>query len=382
MSAARPPAALSPRLESAIKALPDPAFAWKLRSVYAAGAQAISRLSDMDLMKYETDVTDDAPDLSLWEEMAPVIRDTVVDVNGLLSVIRELFPPRNPSPLPAGHPLAARAQAAVGVLHEAMNEIAAGITALGEAMRSPQVVSDRWNLLAEIQRFRSRFRHQIGELVHRSITVFGDVPRAEVVPGHEEEVRSAVTVLAIVSDLSRVVTARAQKVREADDEDVQWHAQQLQNELDAFGRTNAYKALRAQDKRHVLEIRAAVGRLAIRPSAPKDELVQVVGGLEGLVRGLAAVNQRQILVDHDREMMASCGVRLERAAGLVPRDPTAAARALAEAAAAAQSLYGRDAPLDTFLRRARKTSLAQLTGAELRGALEEFQNLLASQMLA
>ena len=42
------------------------------------------------------------------------------------------------------------------------------------------------------------------------------------------------------------------------DEDVQWHAQQLQNELDAFGRTNAYKALRAQDKRHVLEIRATV----------------------------------------------------------------------------------------------------------------------------
>jgi hypothetical protein len=70
-------------------------------------------------------------------------------------------------------------------------------------------------------------------------------------------------------------------------------------------------------------------------------------------------------------------VRLERAAGLLGSDPTGAARALAETAATAQALYGRDARLDGFLRKVRKQPLAQLTGPELRSTLESLQTLLA-----
>ncbi|RKH39234.1 hypothetical protein D7V93_40495, partial [Corallococcus llansteffanensis] len=84
-----PPASLTPRLEEILQSLPDRAFAARLRAVYLAAAQAILRLSDLDLVKYETPVVDASPDLSLWEEMAPVIRDTVMDVNALLNVIRE-----------------------------------------------------------------------------------------------------------------------------------------------------------------------------------------------------------------------------------------------------------------------------------------------------
>jgi hypothetical protein len=95
------------------------------------------------------------------------------------------------------------------------------------------------------------------------------------------------------------------------------------------------------------------------------------------VRSLSSVNQRQLLIAHDREVWAGCGVRLERAMGLGGSDPAGAAKALAEAAASAQSLYGRDARLDAFLRKARKQSLAQLSGPELRAAIETLQSLLA-----
>ncbi len=387
MSAAaeNPPASLSPRLEEILQSIPDRAFAGRLRKVYAAAAQAITRLSDMDLVKYETPVVDSSPDLSLWEEMAPVIRDTVMDVNALLNVIREQFPV---PPLGGIADTLSRAADEAGparsgsadpaaVLQESMQQLAQGVTQLGEAMRNPSVVSDRWTLLAEIQRFRAKFREQVSNLVFSSASTFGEVTRAQVVPGHDAEVKAAVTVRAITADLSRILTARLNKVREAEPEDVQWNAQQLQTEMDAFGRTAAYRNLRAQDKRHIVEMRAEVGRLAILPNPSKPDLLAVVGELDTFVKGLSAVNQRQVLIVHDREVWASCGVRLERALSLVGPDPAGAAKSLAEAAGSAQSLYGRAPELDAFLRKARKLQIGQLPPAELRSTIETFQALLA-----
>jgi hypothetical protein len=148
--------------------------------------------------------------------------------------------------------------------------------------------------------------------------------------------------------------------------------------MDAFGRTGAYRGLRAQDKRHFIESRGKLGPLAAQTSPPKEEVVAVVEELDALVRSLSAVNQRQVLIINDREVWAACGVRLERAMSLVDSDPATAARLLAEAAAIGQSLYGRDANMDAFLRKARKAPLATLTGPELRSTLENLQGLLAN----
>ncbi|NTX07900.1 hypothetical protein HUA74_39250 [Myxococcus sp. CA051A] len=377
--AENPQASLTPRLEEILQSHPDRAFAGRLRKVYAAAAQAIGRLSDMDLVKYETPVVDSSPDLSLWEEMAPVIRDTVMDVNALLNVIREQFPAQPSAGLAdiLREVGGARFQDPATLLQDAMTQLAQGITQLGEAMRNPSVVSDRWTLLAEIQSFRARFREQVSNLVFETASTFGEVTRAQVVPGHEAEVKAAVTVRAITADLGRILTARHNKVREAEPEDVQWNAQQLQTEMDAFGRTAAYRNLRAQDKRHIVEMRAEVGRLAILPNPSRQDLLKVVSELDAFVRGLSAVNQRQVLIIHDREVWASCGVKLERALMLSDSDAPASARLLAEAAVSAQSLYGRASDMDAFLRKARKQPLAQLVGPELRATIEVFQGLLA-----
>jgi len=385
VSAETTPSALAPRLEQILQTLPDPAFAARLRKVYAAAAQAIGRLSDMDLVKYETDSTDSGADLSLWEEMAPVIRDTVMDVNALLNVIREQFPAQplggiadTVSRATEQGTAEGRARSAATLLQDAMMQIAQGITSLGEAMRNPAVMSDRWTLLTEIQRIRSTFREQISDLVFTSISTFVDVARKEVVPGYEDEVKAAMTVRAIVADLARIIGARLVKVRDAEAEDVQWNAQQLQGELDVFGRTAAYRGLRAQDKRRIIEMRGRVGRIATMASPVKAELLETVEELDLLVRGLSAVNQRQVLIINDREVWAACGVRLERAQGALASDSATAARLLAEAAAIAQSLYGREPNMDIFLRKARKVPLASLTGPDLRSTLDNFQGLLAT----
>jgi hypothetical protein len=384
------PIELTSKLTQILERLPDRAFTAKLRKVYFAAAQAITKLSDIDLVKYETGSVDTAPDLSLWEEMAPVIRDTVMDVNALLFVIREQFPSntggledalsRALDDAPDGSPEARKVQQASAIFKNAMATIASQITELGELMRSPQVVSDRWNLLAELQRFRSRFRDEIGDLVYDSASIFEEIRREDVVPGHAEAIASARMVRATVADLRRVLRARLKNIREADAEDVQWNAEQLEKELDLFGRTPAYGALRAQDKRAVIEFRQRLGEIDKR-SPPKAELVTLVEPFVELVNGLDRVNKRQILITHDREVMAACAVRLENAEMQIGRDPAGAARVLAEAALTAQALYGRDQALDSFLRKSRKTSLAGLTGQELRQSLEQLRGLLANLQL-
>ncbi|MFZ5469155.1 MAG: hypothetical protein ACOZIN_06905 [Myxococcota bacterium] len=382
---------LSPRLEEVLGGLPDREYAAKLRQVYLAAATAIQRLSDIDLVKYESAAVESSPDLALWEEMAPVIRDTVVDVNALLMVIREHFPAHPPGGLgdvlarvaeEAGKPVDAhRAGQAEEALQAACNALAQQVTQLGERMRSPQVVSDRWNLLADLQAFRSRFREEIGTMVYDTASAFVEVHRKDVVPFYDEEVAAAVGVRAAVADLIRVLQARRASVDEAELEDVQWNVQQLQKELDAFGRTAAYRAMRAQDKRVLVEFRQTLNEHGQRPHLAQKELKALVEPFVQFVESLAQVNQREIFLWHDREVSAACGVMIERALQQAASDLKLACATFSQAITRAHGLYGRENELDAYLRRAKKNPPVSLGREQLQSELQRFTELLAALAL-
>lgn len=391
MDAATSPTSLPEKLQEVLREIPSPDFANRLEKVYQAAAHAVERLTDIDLLRYESNTVEDSADLSLWEEMAPVIRDTVLDVNALLTVLRAMFPEGK-----AASGLGAMLDEAVEEaelengdratrgFHEAEQSLALAkeqltfeIAKLGETVRSPSVVSDRWNLLSEVQAFRTRFREQIGGLVYRTASAFGDVSRKDVVPGHADEVRSAVRVRSTVADLSRVLAARAGKVRDAQPEDVQWNALQLEKEMDSFGKTPAYKALRAQDKRGLIEFRQQLRTLVADALPAKAQLVTIVEHYFEFIKGLAVVNNRQILIDQDRELWAASGVKLETAESLLLTDEESAAHSLSEAVALAQGLYGREPKLDSFLRKSRKAPIGSLAGGELQDAVNAFRELIA-----
>lgn len=379
---------LSLQLLDVLTKLPDRALSGKLRRVYQAAARAIAHLSDMDLIQYETALGDSAPDLSLWEEMAPVIRDTVMDVNALLNAIREQFPEQPVGGIAdtlsqvieevgrvgGGHER--RAAEAQKVLHDISRHLSQEITHLGERMRSPQVVSDRWSLLADVQSFRSRFRELMGDLVYSTASAFADVGRKDVVPGYKEELACAILIRSNVVDLARLVGSRVDKLGTAEPEDVQWYAQQLGKDLDVFGKTPAYRALRAQDKRQIIEFRHAVGQVAAKNSAAREELLALAKPFAEFVASLDRVNNREVLIAHDREVWAACGVHLEQA-DLLQSEKDAAA-ALASAVSVAQDLYGREPELDGFLRKAKKSPVDGLTGDELRQEISRFRELLSN----
>ncbi|HTS79500.1 MAG TPA: hypothetical protein VMH40_02780 [Myxococcaceae bacterium] len=375
---------LPPALESALSTVPE-SQAPRLRQVCHGAASALARLTDLDLLQYESPVTTSSLDLSTWEEMAPVVAATLRDVNAFIDLVRAHV---GSQPAVRGNGLASLVEDAVlddaaraqleRVLEEAALQLFEQVQALGSKVRDPGVVADRWNLLAEVQASRTRFREHIGTLVFDLVAPFADVERSEVVPGHAEEVAGAVSVRAAVADLRRVLEARAQKLKEAAAEDVQWHAQHLESEMDAFGRTAPYRSLRAQDKRRLIEYRHEVRAMAGTPLPAKADVMEHCQRVLELVRALAVVNQRALLRRHDHEVWARSGVKLEQAEALLVLDRRAAAVALAEAAEIAAGLYGRSETLDEFLRRARKQSLALIPPEDVGPVVEELRALLAA----
>ncbi|MGZ3481428.1 MAG: hypothetical protein ACXU81_13820, partial [Myxococcaceae bacterium] len=148
------------------------------------------------------------------------------------------------------------------------------------------------------------------------------------------------------------------------------------------GRTAPYRSLRAQDKRRLIEYRHEVRSMAAVALPSKAEVGEVCHRVLELVRGLAVVNQRALLRRHDHEVWARSGVKLEQAEALLATDRRSAAVALAEAVEIAAGLYGRSEPLDDFLRRSRKQSLALVDAESVGRVIEEFRGLIAGLSLA
>jgi hypothetical protein len=299
-----------------------------------------------------------------------------MEVNGFVSAAREHLPPD--LNLRGDDAQADAMRQAMVTVHIGVERVAQEIPRVGEVMRSPSIVSDRWALITELQTFRGRFRDLIGAIVYETASCFGELSRRESVPGFNQQLKAAISLRAVSADLGRLLAARRIKVDQAQPEDLQWHADQLDKELNSFAGTGGYRSLRAQDKREFIELRTKLTQLAQSPAPEKRDLLGLILAFGAWVEGLAELNKRQILVEHDREVWAGVGVKLEQVDSQVRRQPQAAGKSLAEAVQLAQALYGRDGALDAFLRKAKKTPLATLDADEVKTTLDQFRELLAN----
>jgi hypothetical protein len=344
----------------------DVVFAERLRRVDEAAARAISKLGDLDLVKYESDAPlDDSADLSLWEVVAPVVGSTIADVNVLLAEIDAQFPEGQPE---FDH----RHQHVAELIVAGKAELRIGVMEFGMRARDPSVVSDRWNLIAELQTFRLRFRERIGVLVFETALKLGDCRRSDVDPGYDESLASWLVVRSTTADLRRLMRARIHKVSEAAPEDVEWHGQQIEKELNAFGRTAAWRALPAIDKKRILEFRAQL-KSQLNPQLTKFELLALLEPFVEFIDGFASLAQNEGLSQHDMELQASMGVVLEQA--MTATSPENQLAAFTEAVGTAQALYGRSPEFDSFLRKLRKTPPTRETMTQ---ELEQCLQLLAN----
>ncbi|MDP1916550.1 MAG: hypothetical protein Q8L14_09905 [Myxococcales bacterium] len=356
---------LPPRLGALLALETDQSFAGRLVRVLEAAARAIDKLGDLELIKYEDAPIDASADLSLWEVLAPVVGSTIADVNALLTELTTHFPEGELE-------VESRQQAVDEVLQKGSQSLRGEVTAFGMRVRDPAVVGDRWNLISELQSFRYRFRDQIGALVFEVAQQLGDCRRREVDPGYDEELAATLVVRSTTADLRRLMRARIHKVSEAEAEDVEWNAKQIEKELNAFGRTAAWRALRAQDKKVILEFRTRLTELTV-PDLGKLDLLSALEPFVEFCDGFEAINQRELLIHHDQEVMATMGVALERASN--SSSDVESHEAFVEALGLAQTMYGRNGDFDLYLRKLRKTPPTPET---VRSEVEQFLVIMAN----
>src|SRR3954469_5756481 len=79
-----------------------PAVRERVNRLLFGAAQAILQLADIDLIRFETRPSGGSATLAVWEEVAPVMSETVESVNRLVAVAEEVFPPPAEADLESG----------------------------------------------------------------------------------------------------------------------------------------------------------------------------------------------------------------------------------------------------------------------------------------
>lgn len=381
-------AQLSPVLDAALSKVLDARLSHKLREVCVAGATAIERLNSIDLVKHEpTSVEGDSADLSLWEEMAPTVRDALVAANRLMAAMRGQFPDIvDPAPTPeklweswAGATtmearLEIEVEAVTRVVHTSLVE---GARVLGERVRSPAVVSDRWNLLELLQTYRADLRREVGDLVFLIASGCTEVRREDVVPGHQAEVAAMSKLRRTVADLLRSMVAKMAKFAGQPAPELRKVAGRMEEDLRSFILMPVSRIMLTEDKRTVARTRAA-----LREAAGQEDLqeAQLMAHLTPLLETLEKVARRcteEVLSVQDRRTISACGARLAEAELHRAKGSPGARRSLAQAIEAAEDLYGLDESLDAFIRDRRLHPVQEASEPELDKALADFRERLA-----
>ena len=356
-----------------------------------AAAEAIVKLADLDLVRYEAGDEEGGHTLALWEEIAPVMGDTVQHVNEVIAGATAQFrpPPEDESAgdldaafgpddgakKPPGPERGLDEQIAslVGTVCSAMR---GDVTRLGDRLRNPTVMSDPWMLIQDLLEFRGRVRAALGELIFQVCRFVAQVEREEVVPGYAAELHNGLLVREATCNLAFLFRGHTKRIATSGADKVLAALQDALKDLHAFSRTRALTQLRTSDKRIFLETRASLYRLARQLPPPAREISQASENLARFLDSMSVVSRRENLRLHDRAELERARRHVE-AAQLNQGTPDAARRELEGAIQAASGLYGRDAHLDAYLRAQRHFPAQWLHEAEIELEIARLGALLA-----
>ncbi|MEQ8276742.1 MAG: hypothetical protein RMA76_26890 [Deltaproteobacteria bacterium] len=353
------------RATAAIHSIEDASLRERVLRAVVICDDALETVDALDLAPYELD-DDGSPDLSVWEALAPDIRNILVAVRNTSEELAMLFPPsETPEPddfdfelvldedgLP--EPIRDTRDIELDALVEGNpnEEVGASIAVLasmlrsdivqfGTRLRNPRVTADRWFLLGELQEMRSKCSQCLTAIVASIISAFTEADVAEVLPRYASATARAIKLRTRVVDLSFDVNrlntalagsgvAQASAVRTA-----------LAMRLNEFEKSEAYPELRPQDKRLLIDFRNKLASYR-DISAQRMELVRDAEGLSKFLEVMRAINQREVLIASDKSRLQTIRMLLESEVDLD------------EVQEHLEAIYGRWPAIDDFVRLGRK----------------------------
>ena len=353
---------------------------------------ATRQLAEVDLVRFEADAEEGSHSLAVWEEVAPVMAQTVESVNRLIAVADEVFPweaDNDPIDLdaafsPSGadrvrddHVVESDEEGIARVVSAVCSGLKRDVARLGERLKNPTVVADPWNLVADLLEFRGRLRTGIGEMIFEIASRVEELSRGDIVPGYAEDLQQALLVRQATTNLAFLFRGHAKRIAQSSEDKILAALQDALRDVHAFSRTRALQGLRTHDKHIFLDTRAQLHQLSRQKPPDVRAIRQAIENLARFLDSLSVISRRENLRVHDREQLAAAGRALESARERIAQ-PARARIALLEALRAAGSLYGRDAQLDAYLRAQRHFPLDWLADAELGPEVERLGSLLAN----
>jgi hypothetical protein len=353
----------------------DRELAMRLTEVMAASGRCIERLAGINLVALEPkEWTEGSADLTLWEKMAPAVADTVVAVNELCAVIDASFPPgRSRASLFGEDGSDQRADyEAAAVFRTISPMIQKEVSEVGALVRRPELLSSPWALLGELQRLRSQIRAHVSDGVYLSAAALGAVGREEVVPGFSQEVLRALSFRGTASALRKTARQRLEGATSGAK-----LAKSLEEDFEAFTAMPAWRHVKIETKRSMLELRARLTSMAADQSTEVDFVRTTVEPMLGVLEATSFELSRSLLIAHDRQARNLALRRAEQAELHLALGTGAAGWALEAAFDAANALRGCNDHVDQIMRDAGKLVVGELPEAELMPLAAEFAAALS-----
>jgi hypothetical protein len=291
----------------------------------AAALQAVDRLEVERFEVFERD----APDVSVWSELAPAVADFLMALRRLAERLGEQFPRPLSLPVPdfdldfellssapPGHP--SRLSRDGSTLDRLVAESAtapmttdfavAGLLAMlkddldmvTSVLRDPRVVASRVRLLSELEEWKARATQCVEALAAAILRPLGDHLLSELLPRYVTELDRSVRLREGV----RALEAAVRRIRAEVDAGraVEAAVAEVGAHLKDFQLTPAFGTLWARDRREVMVLGAELARAApLAATQPRA----VVDRMEALLRFLNvladAISRRPELEAYDRE---------------------------------------------------------------------------------
>lgn len=337
----------------------DRELAGRLTEVMVAAGRCVERLAAINLRELEPqDADEGAPDLNVWEKMAPAVGDTVVAINELCAVIDELFPPtRSRGSMFGEEGSDQRAEFEAAAVFRAISpKLKKEVAEVGSLMRHPELLSNPWALLSELQRLRAMLRERVSDAVYLSAGALGPYTRDEVVPGYQQEALRALSFRGTESALRRTAMNR---IETATDGVALSNA--LAEDFAAMASMPAWRHVKIETKRDMLRLRAELKK----GGRTVGQVAELVTPMLELLSHTSFELSRRVLVAHDRAARNLALRRAEQAELHLNLETGAAGWALEAAFDAAAPLRGCNVPLDELLRTAAARRVQELPDNEL-----------------
>src|SRR5438105_13301874 len=188
---------------------------------------ATRQLAEVDMGRFEADAEDGSQSLAVWEEVAPVMAQTVESVNRLIAVADEVFPwkfekdsidldaafsPSGGDRVADVHVVESDEEGIARVVSAVCSGLKRDVTRLGERLKNPTVVADPWNLVADLLEFRGRLRAGIGEMIFDVAVRVDELTRADIVPGYAEDLVQASLLRQAATNLAFLFRGHARRI--------------------------------------------------------------------------------------------------------------------------------------------------------------------------